>query len=389
MTAVAPPLSQSLTDKAQRIGATVASEYADAVDRDARFPSEAISALRAERMLGAFIPEEYGGMGCTISDLSAICTTLGQHCSATAMVYAMHQIQVACVVRHAQSLPYFQQYLKDLSKSEGLIASATSEIGVGGDVRTSLCAVNAIGNTFNLEKQAPVISYGEHADDILTTARRDPDSPASDQVIVLCRKDGTTLTATGGWNTLGFRGTCSLGFKLAATGDIEQIIPVPYAEISSQTMLPVSHIVWTSLWLGIATSAVSKARKFIRAEARKNPGKAPAASVRLAEVVSTLQTMRSAVNDATREYERILDDVDALSNMSFTIRMNNLKLICSKLIIEIVSQSLLICGMAGYKNDSPYSLSRHLRDAYGAALMINNDRIYGTNASLLLVSKED
>jgi acyl-CoA dehydrogenase len=50
---------------------------------------------------------------------------------------------------------------------------------------------------------------------------------------------------------------------------------------------------------------------------------------------------------------------------------------------------MLICGMAGYKNDSPYSLGRHLRDAYGAALMINNDRIYGANASLLLVHKDD
>ena len=388
MTAGTVPLSTHLVDTANQIGSTIAAPAAESVDVEARFPSEAIEALRQARMLGAFIPTEFGGMGCSISDLSAICTTLGQYCSATAMVYAMHQIQVACIVRHGRT-PYFRHYLKELAEREGLIASATSEVGVGGDVRTSLCAVDVQNDTFSITKQAPVISYGDHADDILATARRAPDAPSSDQVIVLLRKGQMTLDKTNGWDSLGFRGTCSSGFKLSASANVEQILPMPYAEISSQTMLPISHIVWTSLWLGMATAAVSRARAFIRAEARKNPGKTPAASVRLAEVVSVLQGMRANVQDCTREYERLMDDPDALSSIGFTIRMNNLKLAASKLVIDIVSQAMLICGMAGYKNDSPYTLGRHLRDAYGAALMINNDRIYGANASMLLVHKDD
>ena len=32
-------------------------------------------------------------------------------------------------------------------------------------------------------------------------------------------------------------------------------------------------------------------------------------------------------------------------------------------------------------------MGRHLRDAYGTMVMINNDRIYGANASMLLVHK--
>ncbi len=305
------------------------------------------------------------------------------------MVYAMHQIQVACIVRHAPSSPYFQRYLQQLTDQEKLIASATSEVGVGGDVRTSLCAINLEGDQVIFEKQAPVISYGEHADDILATTRRSPEAPSNDQVLILLHKEQITLTPMNGWDALGFRGTCSSGFTLSARATMEQILPVPYSTISSQTMLPVSHIVWTSLWLGIATSAVSRARAFIRAEARKSPGKALAASVRLAEVVSVLQGMHANVQDTTREYERVKDDPDALSSITFALRMNNLKLSASKLVIDIVSQAMLICGMAGYKNDSPYALGRHLRDAYGAALMINNDRIYGANASMLLVHKDD
>ena len=75
--------------------------------------------------------------------------------------------------------------------------------------------------------------------------------------------------------------------------------------------------------------------------------------------------------------------------MPFAIRMNNLKLAASCQVVDIAHQAMLICGMSGYREDSAFSLGRLLRDATGAALMINNDRIYGGNAAMLLVSKDD
>ena len=109
----------------------------------------------------------------------------------------------------------------------------------------------------------------------------------------------------------------------------------------------------------------------------------------IAEVVSTLQGMRANIHHCRQEYEDLQGDGDALSSFGFSLRMNNLKIASSKVVVDVVTQAMLICGISGYKNDSPYSLSRHLRDAYGAALMINNDRILGANASMLLVHKED
>ncbi len=381
-------LRDELVAKATKIGAEFAAPNADAVDREARFPIEAIDALRKEKMLSVFVPKDLGGLGCSVSDLSAICYTLGLSCSATAMVYAMHQIQAACIVRHGHSSPYFQQYMRDMVAKQTLIASATSEVGVGGDVRTSICAVETTGSAFKLEKNAPVISYGEHADDILATARRAPDAAANDQVSVLVRRDASTLERTGGWDTLGMRGTCSNGYKLKSAGNTEQILPTPYSEISSNTMLPVSHIVWTSLWLGIATDAVNRARQFIRGEARKKPGHVPPGALRLAEAMNHLQTMRATVHDGVHEYERLIDDPDALTGIGFAIKMNMLKVSASQLAVEITSEALSICGMAGYKSDSKFSIGRHVRDAYGAMLMINNDRILAANAQLLLIHKD-
>jgi acyl-CoA dehydrogenase len=154
-------------------------------------------------------------------------------------------------------------------------------------------------------------------------------------------------------------------------------------------MLPFSHILWSSLWLGIATDAVNRARLFIRDAARKKPGSTPAGALRLAEVVALLQTMRCGVQDAVREFEASYDDADALSAIGFALRMNNLKVQSSQLVVQVVAQALTVCGISGYKSEGKYSVARHLRDAYGAGIMINNDRILGASASMLLVHREE
>ena len=51
--------------------------------------------------------------------------------------------------------------------------------------------------------------------------------------------------------------------------------------------------------------------------------------------------------------------------------MNNLKISVSDGVVQVIQQALMICGIAGYRNDSPYSVGRHLRDALSAALMVS------------------
>ena len=378
---------------AKRIGIEVAAPAAVSVDRDSRFPREAIDALKEARLLSAFVPTELGGLGCGMIELSQMCEALGAHCSSAGMVFAMHQIQVACIVRHAQTSAYFRKYLQELSEKQLLIASVTSEAGVGGEMRTSVCGVERQGDRFKLDKDATTISYGEHADDLLVTARRSPEAPANDQSLVLVRKADYTLERTGGWDTLGMRGTCSPPFKLRSTGSVEQILEASFADIASHTMVPFSHVLWANSWLGIATAAVSRARAFVRTQARAKPGTTPPSALRLAEVSGMLQTMRANVHDVARECEELMSQPDAgtevLSSIAFALKMNNVKVSTSQVMSDIVQRCLLICGIMGYKNDSKFSIGLYLRDALSAALMVGNDRIYATNASMLLVLKDD
>jgi len=388
------PAFLPILEKVQKIGAEIVRPAAAEVDRDARFPHEAIAALRRERLLSAAIPEVYGGMGLTIDEIAQICTALGQNCSAAAMVYAMHKIQVASIVNFGQSSPYFKQLLVEMCEKQTLIASVTSEVGVGGDMRSSICAVESDAATgrFKVEKKASVISYGEHADALLLTARRSPESPPNDQVSVYLPMGDVKLERTGVWNTLGMRGTCSPSFVVKAEGAVEQVLPFPFADVAAQSMVPYSHITWSSLWLGIATDAVTRAHAFVRADARKRPGTLPFGGQRLAEASNKLQAMRSVITDAIHFYSDAIgtaDSADVLSGVGCAIRWNNLKISASQMVVEIVREAMAICGMAGYSNDGKFSMGRQLRDAYSAQLMIANDRIHTTNANLMLVYKDD
>ncbi len=374
---------------ARAVGVEIAARHADDVDAGARFPREALAALKDRQLLGIMVPESEGGAGAGIAEVASICDALGRSCASTAMIYAMHQIQVACIVHHAGKNAWLRTFMKQLAKDQLLLGSATSEVGVGGDVRSSICAIEEKDGRFSLTKQAPVISYGADCDGILVTARRTPQSPASDQVIVVVPRDGYQLEQKSGWDALGMRGTCSNGYHLEAKGGMEQVIPAPFADVSAQTMLPVSHLLWSALWLGIATDAVTRARAYVRSEAKKTPGGVPDGGWRLAEAASLLQLMKSNVVVSLRQYEAVVGSEDKLTALPFAVAMNNLKTGSSQLAVQVIHQAMLVCGLAGYRNDTAFSLGRHLRDAHSAALMVNNDRVLARTAQLLVALRED
>lgn len=371
------------------IGTSTIAPHADQVDQEARFPSEAFAAIKAARLMSTYVPLDFGGDGLSITDVCGICEAMAHYDASTAMIYAMHQIQVACIVDHASDDAFFAQYLQDLAANQLVLASATTEIGVGGDVRTSICAVNVDGDEFELTKQAPVVSYALDADAIMVTCRSSEHAPGNDQSVVLVKTEDRDLEEICGWDTLGFRATCSSGYVIKSRGKVEQIMPVPYAKVLAKSMHPVSHLTWGSLWTGLAASAVEKARKTVREAARKNPDAPPISALRLSEVNELLFSMRSGLHEAIDEYQTLLDSGDdrVFENFGFAIKINNVKVRCSEMVVDIVGKSLQIVGISGYKNDSSKSLSRHLRDAYGAALMVNNDRIRGHNATMQIAYK--
>ena len=208
---------------------------------------------------------------------------------------------------------HIETYLGDLVRHQYLLASATTEIGTGGDTRSSICAVEVEDGHYRLEKQAPVISYGKHADGILVTTRAEqatvhPARPGRQRFVL----PPTSICARSAVGLHGLARHLQRWIRLlVAEGSAADVLSAPFGDIAAQTMLPVSHILWSHVWLGIATEALDRARRSVQAEARKTPGTTPPAALRLAELSALYDQMSALVHGAAQTFDRIAEDEDS------------------------------------------------------------------------------
>lgn len=349
-------------------------EQAPKADRTASFPEASIAALRDVRLLPAAAPEAHGGPGFPAAGLAEIAFRLGSLCGSTAMIWAMHQIQLACLAESAAREPKLADYLTRAAREQHLIGSVTSEAGVGGNLRASKAALRPTSGGFELCKRAPTVSYGEMADSLLVTARRAETAHAGDQVLVLVLAGQARLEPTGDWDTLGMRGTCSGPQQLNAEIPAWQVLPQPFGEIATTRMVPLSHTLWAAVWCGIADDALRRAVRYTRARLR---GSSSAASPRLAWMFARQATMI----DAVRQFAGHYDSDPAAPGLA--ARANALKMQVSTDAVGVAQLALEVCGMAGYSESGEFSVARQLRDLYSARLMISNDRLGEANAELL------
>jgi acyl-CoA dehydrogenase len=358
-----------------RLATEAALPHASSVDAAARFPSEAFAEIKKQRLLGVMVPETLGGEGATVAELADVCFILGQGCASSALIFAMHQIKMACIIRHAKGNAALERILREVVTDQLLLASSTTEGQAGGNVRSSEAPVEHVGDEVTLERKATVISYAMEADGIVTTARRAPDAAATDQVLLVLLKKDYTLERLQSWDTLGMRGTHSEGFTLRARAPALQILPDPYEKIHPQTMVPHAHLLWGSVWAGIAATATAKAQAFVRNALRASGGQMPPGAAHFTQAVSSLRTLRGVLCSALRSYQGVMMDEKALGSLEFQTMITLTKVQASELAAATVLAALRASGLSGYRNDSEFSIGRHLRDILSAPLMINNDRI--------------
>ena len=119
---------------------------------------------------------------------------------------------------------------------------------------------------------------------------------------------------------------------------------------------------------------------------RRAPRGTIANNRQLVEALTSLKEMRAYISQVAHRYDELVtkpEGIQYLQSPDAVIEYNVLKLSSSRLVNQVCQHALLVCGMAGYLQDSKSSLSRHLRDALSAPLMVNNERIVSNTATYL------
>ena len=65
-----------LLRRVHAVGRDVLAVHASDVDRQARFPVESITAMKEAKLLSAYVPVEYGGMGLNMIETARLCEAM-------------------------------------------------------------------------------------------------------------------------------------------------------------------------------------------------------------------------------------------------------------------------------------------------------------------------
>ncbi|WP_343235100.1 acyl-CoA dehydrogenase family protein [Streptomyces sp. SID10853] len=362
----------------------VSDEHAARTDRDAEFPVEALDALRGTGLLGLMVPAAHGGLGGTVADLVAAAQTLGRSDMSVGMIFAMHCQQTEAVVRYGDRA-LRDELLPAIAKGGIYLASVTTEAGKGGHLLSAQAQLTGGEGQLVIDRFAPVVTGGGHADGFLITMRS-PDAVTDSEVsLVYAHRGQLDISGSGEWQPMGMRASHSGALKLSGSVPAGQVVGGQggFHEIAAQVFGPLAHLGWSAVWLGTAAGALSRVLRLLRSPAGRERF-----DLTSELLLTRISRSRQRLESVHALLARALDVVESGQDLSVPARqllLNSLKITAADECHAAVDDLVSALGLRhGYLRDSPTRLERALRDLRSAALNYSNDRLHLADGRLAL-----
>ncbi|MER7899346.1 acyl-CoA dehydrogenase family protein [Streptomyces sp. NPDC096046] len=364
-------------------------DHAARTDHEAIFPAAALDELRRSRLLGLLVPTAYGGLGGTLTDMLEAASRLSRECMSVGMIFAMHCQQVAAVLHHGSGR-LRDELLPAIARGDLYLASVTTEAATGGHLLTSDTPLVGDLNHLKIDRTAPVVTGGMHADGFLITTQA-PNAASPHQVsLIYAHRSQIDVEPTGHWNPLGMRGTDSRPLRLRGAVPAHQVVGDHggFRDITVRTFAPLAHLGWSSCWLGTASGALARTVSWLRspAERRRRDVRSELLLSRLATVRQRLETTHALIQHAACVYQEADRDLAAPAVQTL---LNTVKVTASEQCFTAVDELVELAGLRhGYMRDAPLCLERAWRDLRSASLNYSNDRLRLANGTLTLMDQE-
>ncbi|CAL9655901.1 acyl-CoA dehydrogenase family protein [Streptomyces sp. Tu 3180] len=383
-------LSASLRAEVDQVSA-LAVRHAAHCDERAEFPLAVLDALRP-RLLGLLVPTRHGGPGGTVDDLIDVTMELGRADMSTAMVFAMHCQQVAAVAGHAGPR-LAAELLPEIAAGRMYLASVTTEADKGGHLLSARAELGARDGRLEIDRFAPVVTGGMHADGYLITMRSPRARSDGEVSLVFARRDQLEVEQRGTWNPLGMRASHSTALQLTGRVPEDQVVGEhgAFRRIAMNTFGPLAHLGWSAAWLGTASGALSRVVSVLRGGPgrRRSDLSSELLLTRLSTARQRLDTVHAMLRHTAGVVRRAVEEDADLSHPRHQLLVNALKLTASEQCHRAVDDLVTALGMRhGYLKDSPTGLERALRDLRSAALNYSNDRLHLADGRLVLLDQE-
>jgi alkylation response protein AidB-like acyl-CoA dehydrogenase len=324
-------------------------------DRDHRFPRELFAPLAELGLMGACVPEEYGGAGADFLSYILVLEELSRADAGVGVTVAVHTSAVTLPILMFGSDEQRSRFVPPLARGEHLGAFALTEAEAGSDAGSLRTRAEADGDRWRITGAKQWITNARYAGTVLLFARTDPDTPGAGGVSAFVL-DGDHVRVT--------RDEEKLGLNSSITNDIV----VEGAEVGRDRLLHEEgkgfrvamatldggRIGIAAQALGIAQAAYDSARAYAleRRQFGKRIADFQAIQWKLADMATEIDAARLLVYRAADLKERGEPHTEAGAKA---------KLFASETARRHTGEAIQIFGGYGYTKEFP--VERYYRDA--------------------------
>jgi len=331
------------------------------VDRDHRFPQEAIDAAAQSGLLGVLIPRRYGGAGLDALAFAICVEELAQACASTAVIVDVHTSVGTEPILLFGDDEQKSRWLPRLATGELLGAFALTEPASGSDAASLTTTARHNGDGYVLNGTKVFITNIGHAGLYVVFARTGPDEKAAGVTAFLVPADARGVRVGQVFHKMGLHGS--------PTGElILEDVSVPAANrlgaegqgfTVAMRALDSGRIGISGQALGIGQAAVDETRALMR-----DRGHDQGDDFTLADMATRVESARLLAYQAAWLCSR---------GLPFTRQASMSKLHCTDTAMQVALDALQIAGPEGAASGSP--LERHVRDAKALQIYEGSNQI--------------
>ncbi|MDQ3735032.1 MAG: acyl-CoA/acyl-ACP dehydrogenase [Actinomycetota bacterium] len=329
------------------------------VDVNARFPAEAVTALRESGLLGLTLPTEVGGLGGGPQDLVDFTSELAGACGSTAMIYLMHVS--ASMVAAAAPPAGLPDLIPALASGDSLASLAFSEAGSRSHFWAPVSQAQNNG-VVRLDARKSWVTSAGHADVYVASTL----TAGADTVdIFAIPADTEGISVTGNWHGLGLRGNASSPMTFKAE------VPESYRlgdsgggfDLMLSTVMPWFNLGNASVSIGLSKAAVDAAVRHTSAARLEHLDQSlsalPTIRAQLAKMSIELATTRAYVDQAAGRLAEPAEDT--------VLHVLGVKAAANDAALRITDSAMRVCGGAAFSEH--LQIDRYFRDARAGHVM--------------------
>ena len=343
------PEHASFRDSVRELAQDVVQPLAAEVDRDHRFPDEAIKAAAASGLMGVLVPRQYGGAGLDALAFAICIEELAHACAATAVIVDVHTSVGTEPILLFGDENQKRKWLPRLASGELLGAFALTEPGSGSDAAALEMTARRNAGGYVLNGTKVFITNIGRAGLYVVFARTGLDEKAAGITAFLVPADAEGVRVGQVFAKMGLHGspTGELVLEDVNVPESNRLGSEGQGFTVAMRALDSGRIGISGQALGIAQAAVDEARELMRERGHEQGD-----DFSLADMATRVESARLLAYRAAWLCSR---------GKPFTREASMSKLHCTDTAMQVALDALQLAGEVGAIAGSPFE--RHVRDA--------------------------